>query len=76
MPEKIEERVLLLALFKREEGEKCIDVVHRLEASRLFSLKEGKRRLKNLRKEGFLSGETLTLAGIEAAKRVEAEFRL
>ncbi|OQX74577.1 MAG: hypothetical protein B6D59_01915 [Campylobacteraceae bacterium 4484_4] len=76
MMEEIEDRVLLLGIFKKEADEKCIEVVHKLEATRLFSLKEGKKRLKNLRKLGFLEGEVLTLTGVEEAKKVEAEFRL
>ncbi len=76
MMEEIEDRVLLLGIFKKEPDERCIEVVHKLEATRLFSLKEGKRRLKNLRKAGLLEGETLTLRGVEEAKKAEAEFRL
>ena len=76
MIEEIEDRVLLLALLKREAGERCIDVLHTLVASRLFSLKEGKRRLKRLKREGFVAGEELTLLGVEAAKRAQEEFRL
>ena len=73
---EINKRVLLLALYKRAANESCKDVVLMLEASHLFSLKEGKRLLRQLRDEEFLAGELLTPKGVALAKRIEEEFRL
>ena len=46
----INEKVLLLAILKKESAETLNDVVLKLENTGLFSLKEGKRLLKNLKK--------------------------
>ncbi len=73
---EINKRVLLLAILKKEPQESIKDVVNMLEASRLFSLKEGKRLLKELKKEAFLDDAGLTPKGLKAAKEAEEEFRL
>ncbi len=72
----INKKVLLLALAKRKESERCKDVVLMLAASHLFLLKEGKRLLKELREEKLLAGELLTPKGVALAKQIEEEFRL
>ncbi|WP_353662647.1 hypothetical protein [Hydrogenimonas sp. SS33] len=72
----IEERVLLLALLKREPQESVRDILLMLENSRVFTLKEGKRLARKLRKEGYLEEEGLTFKGITAAQAAEAEFKL
>ncbi len=72
----INKRVLLLAILKKEPQESLKDIVAMLEASRLFSFKEGKRLLKELKKERFLDENGLTPKGLKAAKEAEEEFRL
>jgi len=72
----IVEKVLLLAILKKESDETLNDVVLKLENTNLFSLKEGKRLLKKLRNEEFISDSYLTLKGEVIAKNVEQEFKI
>jgi hypothetical protein len=72
----INEKVLLLAILKKEDTESLNDIVLKLENTGLFSLKEGKKLLKKLKKEEFLSDSFLTLKGIAIAKNVEQEFKI
>ncbi len=72
----INEKVLLLAILKKESAETLNDVVLKLENTGLFSLKEGKKLLKNLKKEQFVSDSFLTLKGEAIAKNVEQEFKI
>ena len=71
-----EEKVILLAMLKREEGESLKDVLLVLENSRVFTLKEGKRLAKALKERGYFEIGELTLKGEAAAKAAEAEFKL
>ena len=72
----INEKILLLAILKKESGETFSDVVLKLENTNLFTLKEGKRLLKKLKKEEFISDTFLTLKGELIAKNVEQEFKI
>lgn len=71
-----EEKVILLAMLKKEEGESLKDVLLVLENSRVFSLKEGKRLAKGLKEAGYLENGELTFKGEAAAMAAEAEFKL
>jgi oligoribonuclease NrnB/cAMP/cGMP phosphodiesterase (DHH superfamily) len=70
------EKVLLLAILKKESNETLNDVVLTLENTNLFSLKEGRRLLKKLKSEEYLSDSYLTFKGEAVAKNVEQEFKL
>jgi hypothetical protein len=72
----INEKVLLLAILKKELDETLNDVVLKLENTNLFSLKEGKKLLKKLRNEEYLTDSYLTLKGEVIAKNVEQEFKI
>jgi hypothetical protein len=72
----INEKILLLAILKKEVDETLNDVVLKLENTNLFSLKEGKKLLKKLRNEEFISDSYLTLKGEVIAKNVEQEFKI
>jgi len=72
----IEDKVLLLGIYKREEGESLKDVLLMLEDSQLFSLKDGKKRLKRLKSEGYIDGDILSVLGIKKAKEIEEEFKV
>ncbi|MDD2291630.1 MAG: hypothetical protein PHV52_05090 [Aliarcobacter sp.] len=72
----INEKVLLLAILKKDSDESLNDIVLKLEDTGLFSLKEGKRLVKKLKKEEFLSDSFLTLKGEAIAKNVEQEFKI
>lgn len=72
----INEKVLLLGIYKKDDDETLSDIVLKLEASGLFSLKEGKKLLKKLKKEEFVNDTILTLKGQLIGKQVEAEFKI
>jgi hypothetical protein len=67
---------LLLALYKRKDDETFSDISAMLEDSRVFSRKEGKKFLKNLKALNYINDEGLTMLGIEKAKEVEMEFKI
>lgn len=72
----INEKVLLLAILKKESNESLNDVVLKLENTGLFSLKEGKKLLKKLKNEQYIGDSFLTLKGDVIAKNVEQEFKI
>ncbi|MBP6164011.1 MAG: hypothetical protein KA438_07575 [Aliarcobacter sp.] len=72
----INERVLLLAILKKELDETLMDVVLKLENTGMFSLKEGKKLLKKLKNEEFVTESYLTFKGEVIAKDVEQEFKI
>lgn len=74
--ENIELRVLLLAIYKKQENESFKDILKIMDNSRVFDLKTGKKYLKELKSLGFLGEDSLTLIGVEEAKQVELEFKL
>ena len=73
---EINEKVLLLAILKKESDESLMDVVLKLEETGLFSLKEGKKLLKKLKSEEYISDSYLTLKGDVIAKNIEQEFKI
>jgi len=72
----IELRVLLLGIYKRQDDESIIDVVKTMDNSKVFSLKQGKKYIKELKELGYIIEENLSMIGIEKAKEVELEFKL
>jgi len=74
--ENIELRVLLLGIYKKEDDESPLDIVKTMENSRVFSLKQGKKYIKELKSLGYVLRESLTMIGIEKAKEIELEFKL
>ncbi|AXX95963.1 MULTISPECIES: hypothetical protein [Arcobacter] len=72
----INEKILLLAILKKESNESLNEVVLKLENTGLFTLKEGKKLLKKLKSEEFVSDSFLTLKGELIAKNVEQEFKI
>lgn len=73
---EIESRVFLLAILKKKENESINDIIMILEDAGVFTYKEGKRVLKELKKEAYIEGEELTFKGVEKAKDAELEFKL
>lgn len=49
----INKRVLLLAIYKKKDDESFMDVVKTMDNSKVFTLKQGKKYLKELKKETF-----------------------
>jgi len=74
--ENIELRVLLLAIYKKQENDTFLDVIKTMENSRVFNLKTGKKYLKRLKELNYIIDDSLTLIGIQKAKEVEQEFVL
>ncbi len=74
--ENIEIRVLLLALYKKQEDENFSDILGVMEESRVFTKKVGKKYLKYLKSENFITEESLTMIGLEKAKEIELEFKI
>ena len=72
----INKKVLLLAILKKEKDETLIDVIKKMDNTKVFSLKEGKKYLKELKKESFILHDSLTMIGIAKAKEVELEFKI
>ena len=72
----INKKVLLLAIYKKEEDETLIDVIKKMDNTKVFTLKEGKKYLKELRKEQLVLDDYLTMMGIVKAKEVELEFKI
>ena len=72
----INEKVLLLAILKKESNESLNDIVLKLENTGMFSLKEGKKLLKKLKSEQYINDSFLTFKGEAIAKNVEQEFKI
>ena len=72
----INEKVLLLAILKKEIDESLSDVVLKLENTGMFSLKEGKKLLKKLKTEQYINDSFLTFKCEAIAKNVEQEFKI
>ena len=72
----IEEQVLLLGIYKRKEDESINNVVMMLEDTGMFTYKEGKKYLKSLKEDGYISDDRLTVTGTQKAKEVEEGFKL
>ena len=67
---------MLLGILKKESDETLHDVVLKLEQSRVFTLKEGKKLLKGLKNDGFIVENNLTIKGELEAKSIEKEFKI
>ncbi|MBD3840735.1 MAG: hypothetical protein IE909_02410 [Campylobacterales bacterium] len=74
--ENIELRVLLLALYKKEDNESFNDILNTMESSRVFTQKVGKKYLKTLKQMQLVTHDGFTMLGIEKAKEVELEFKI
>lgn len=72
----LEKNVLLLAIYKKEEDESVLDVVKKLENGRVFTLREGKKLLKELMDEQAIIDEKLSFVGLMKARQIEQEFKL
>jgi polyhydroxyalkanoate synthesis regulator phasin len=72
----IEKRVLLLGIYKKTNEETFNDVLRQLVNNGLFNLKDGKKFLKELKVQEFLTSDSLTFIGTELAKKIELEFKI
>lgn len=74
--DEMNKRVLLLAILKKEDDETLMDVVKKMDNTKVFSLKEGKKYLKELKKDSFVDSNGLTMMGVTKAKEIELEFKI
>jgi len=74
--DNIEIRVLLLALYKKQDDESFSDILGVMEESRVFTRKVGKKYLKYLKSYNFITEDNLTMIGLEKAKEIELEFKI
>ena len=72
----IEKKVLLLGILKKLEDENINDVLLRLEEAKVFTLKQGKSYLKELKSEFLIVSNELSFKGLALAKDVEQEFKI
>ena len=72
----IEKKVLLLGILKKEQDENLNDVLLRLEVAKVFTLKQGKTYLKELKAEFLIVSNELSFKGLAIAKDVEQEFKI
>lgn len=74
--DNIVEKVCLLAVFKKEQGETLEDVQAMLVETGMFDMKECKQVFKKLKEEQYISQtDELTLKGITEAKDAEEMFK-
>ena len=74
--DNMELRVLLLALYKKEENETFKDILQTLEKGGLFTFKNGKKLLKLLKDLKYITDDGFTMLGLQKAKEVEMEFKI
>jgi hypothetical protein len=72
--EKLFEKVFLLGVLTRGEGESLDDVTKSLANTGMFDLKKGQAILGQLRTDGLVGDSGLTMMGVEIAKRAQQEF--
>lgn len=74
--DEINKRVFLLAIYKKEDDESLNDVIKKMDNTKVFSQKLGKKYLKELKKEKLVLEDCLSMLGVEKAKEVELEFKI
>ena len=74
--EEMEQRVLLLGLYKKQDDETFYDVLLVMENSKVFTKKVGKKYLKNLKELNYITDDGFTMIGIQKAQEVEREFKI
>jgi len=72
----IEKKVFLLAIYKKRDDESFKDVVAQMEDAKVFSLKEGKKLLKEFKSEKLIVSNGLSFSGIQQAQEIEQEFKI
>lgn len=73
---QLEKKVLLLGIYTKEDDETIQEVLLKLEETGMFTLKEAKKLLKELKEEGYMEGSQLTLKGFDKGKEVAEEFKI
>jgi hypothetical protein len=74
--QNIDIQVLLLAIYKKANDETFLDVVKKMENSKVFTLKQGKKYLKFLKSSQYIQHNNLTVLGIAKSKEIETQFKI
>jgi len=70
-------KVLLLAIYKREEDESLEDILEKLvESGAFLNLQEAKDSLQFLKDKSFIVNNSLSMLGVLEAKRAEEFFKI
>jgi len=69
-------RVFLLGIFKKESDETLEEVTKSLANTGMFELAEGRKLLQELKKDGYIANEALSMTGVAVAMEAQAEFTL
>ena len=72
----IEKKVLLLGILKKKDDETLTDVLISLEEAGVFTLKQGKQYIKELKKDSLIIDNELSVSGLAKAKEAEQEFKI
>jgi hypothetical protein len=72
----INEKITVLAIYKKEDTESINDILIKLENTGSFDLKEAKQILKQIKQKNYLVDGKLTITGLTKAKEIEKEFML
>ncbi|WP_419769171.1 MAG: hypothetical protein ACNI3C_07355 [Candidatus Marinarcus sp.] len=72
----LETKVLLLGILTKHNDESLNDVLIKLEDAGVFTLKDGKKYLKNLKSDGLIVDNKLSVTGNLRAKEIEKEFKI
>ncbi len=72
----IEKKVLLLAIFKKNDKESINDILISLEEAKVFTFKKGKTYIKELKNDAFLVNNLLSFKGLTKAKEIDTEFKI
>jgi hypothetical protein len=73
--DNIVERVCLLAIMKKEPQETFLDIQKMLVDTGMFEMKECKEVFKMLKKEQYLSNDSLTMKGVMEANLAQEMFK-
>jgi len=73
---EIEKKVMLLKMLLKEPEETMQDILEALVNTKMFTMQEAKKHLEELRDRGFVSGDALTMLGVNEAKKAKEEFTL
>jgi len=73
---EIEKKVMLLKMLLKEPEETMQDILEALVNTKMFTMQEAKKHLEELRDRGFVSGDALTMLGVNEAQKAKEEFTL
>jgi len=74
--ENINQMVLLLSIYKKDDDESLSDVLLKVVETGSFSLKEAKKMLKDFKNSQLIIEDRLSFIGITKAKEAEQFFKI